>query len=37
MIEINDLGFSYGQAPVLKNISMKLEEGKIYGLLGDNG
>ena len=37
MIEINDLGFSYGQNPVLKNISMKLEEGKIYGLLGENG
>ena len=37
MIEINDLGFSYGQVPVLKNISMKLEEGKIYGLLGENG
>ena len=37
MIEINDLGFSYGQNPVLKNISMKLEGGKIYGLLGENG
>ena len=37
MIEINDLGFSYGQNPVLKNISMKLNEGRIYGLLGENG
>lgn len=37
MIVISNLGFSYGQAPVLKNISMKLEEGKIYGLLGENG
>ena len=37
MIEIKDLGFSYGQSPVLKNISMKLGEGKIYGLLGENG
>ncbi|MGN1220167.1 MAG: ATP-binding cassette domain-containing protein [Candidatus Cryptobacteroides sp.] len=37
MIDISNLGFSYGQVPVLKNISMKLEEGKIYGLLGENG
>ena len=37
MIEINDLGFSYGQNPVLNNISMKLNEGRIYGLLGENG
>ena len=37
MININNLQFSYGSAPVLKNITMKLEEGKIYGLLGENG
>ncbi|MGM9785540.1 MAG: ATP-binding cassette domain-containing protein, partial [Candidatus Cryptobacteroides sp.] len=37
MIEIKDLGFSYGQVPVLKNISMNLEKGRIYGLLGENG
>ncbi|MGM9736183.1 MAG: ATP-binding cassette domain-containing protein [Candidatus Cryptobacteroides sp.] len=37
MIEIKDLGFSYGQTPVLKNISMNLEKGRIYGLLGENG
>lgn len=37
MIEIENLEFSYGTVPVLKNISMRLEEGKIYGLLGENG
>ena len=37
MIVISNLEFSYGQVTVLKNISMKLEEGKIYGLLGENG
>lgn len=37
MIEINNLAFSYGPKNVLNNISMKLEEGKIYGLLGENG
>lgn len=37
MIEIDNLEFSYGTVPVLKNITMRLEEGKIYGLLGENG
>ena len=37
MIAIKNLEFSYGSTPVLKNITMKLEEGKIYGLLGENG
>ena len=37
MIRIEDLGFSYGNTPVLKNITMNLEEGRIYGLLGENG
>ncbi len=37
MIQIKDLGFAYGEKAVLKNISMTLEEGRIYGLLGENG
>lgn len=37
MIRINDLGFSYGENVVLKDIRMMLEEGRIYGLLGGNG
>lgn len=37
MIEIKDLAFSYGSSNVLRNITMKLETGKIYGLLGENG
>lgn len=37
MIGIENLGFSYGKVPVLKNITMNLEAGKIYGLLGENG
>lgn len=37
MIQINDLAFSYGSKEVLKNITMSLEAGKIYGLLGENG
>ena len=37
MIKIDKLQFSYGSTPVLENISMKLEPGRIYGLLGENG
>lgn len=37
MIQIENLGFSYGSVPVLSHITMKLEEGRIYGLLGENG
>ena len=37
MIQIKDLGFSYGKTSVLKNITMNLEDGHIYGLLGENG
>ena len=37
MIEIKDLAFSYGKTPVLKSITTTIEEGRIYGLLGENG
>ena len=40
MIEIKDLAYSYsrrGEQYALKNISLKLEDGHIYGLLGENG
>ena len=40
MIEIKDLAYSYsrrGELYALKNISMTLEDGHIYGLLGENG
>lgn len=37
MIHIENLGFSYGDKVVLNNISMSLEKGRIYGLLGENG
>ena len=37
MIKIQNLAFSYGKEEVLKNISMNLEAGRIYGLLGENG
>lgn len=38
MIKIKDISYSYGKGIlVLKNISMTIEEGRIYGLLGENG
>ena len=37
MIKLKDLSFSYGRHKVLGNVSMTLEKGKIYGLLGENG
>lgn len=37
MIEVKNLGFSYGSNDVLKNITLNLQEGRIYGLLGENG
>lgn len=37
MIEIKNIAFSYGNLQVLKNISLTLEQGRIYGLLGENG
>lgn len=37
MIEIENLGYAYGSNVVLQNITTRLEIGKIYGLLGENG
>ena len=37
MIKIQNLAFSYGKNEVLRNISMELQPGRIYGLLGENG
>ena len=37
MITLKDLSFSYGKHKVLGNVSMTLEKGRIYGLLGENG
>jgi len=37
MIAINHLSFSYGKKEVLSDICLSLEEGHIYGLLGENG
>ena len=37
MINLKDIEFSFGENTILQNISMTLKEGRIYGLLGENG
>ena len=37
MLKVDKISFSYGNTPCLEKISLNLEEGKIYGLLGENG
>ena len=37
MINVSNLAFSYGSKMVLKDISLQIREGNIYGLLGENG
>jgi iron complex transport system ATP-binding protein len=36
-LEALDLGFSYGEAPILRDISFALQGGEFLGLLGPNG
>ena len=36
-MEVKNLTFGYGDTPVLRDISFKVEEGKITTLLGANG
>ena len=37
MVSINNLHFAYRRKPVFKGLSLQLEPGHIYGLLGRNG
>lgn len=37
MIEINNVYKSYGELEVLKDISFKIEEGDIFGIIGQSG
>lgn len=37
MIEINNLTKTFGTKKVLNNLSLKIEDGKIFGLVGING
>ena len=37
LVEFKDLSKNFGTKEVLKKINLKIEKGKIYGLLGPNG
>lgn len=36
-IKIKNLSYSYGKKQIYKNLSLDIEEGKIFGILGKNG
>lgn len=37
IIETKDLSFSIGEVNILKNVSLSVPSGSIYGFLGPNG
>lgn len=37
LLEINHMKKSFGEVEVLKNISMKVEEGEVFGIIGPSG
>lgn len=37
MIELNEVYFSYDEAPVLKNINLTIERGEKVGIIGESG
>lgn len=37
LLEINHMKKSFGEVEVLKDISMKVEEGKVFGIIGPSG
>ena len=37
MIELNDFGKDYGDFTAVKNVSMKIEKGELFGFIGPNG
>ena len=37
MIQINNLSFSYSGNKVFENLTLSMDKGNVYGLLGQNG
>ena len=37
IIEFDNVSLSYGDRMILENISFKINEGQIFGMLGPNG
>ena len=37
ILSLNNISFSYGKTPVLKNISFEFEKGKMYCIVGKSG
>lgn len=36
-MSLNNVSFSYGEIPVLKNVNMKFEKGNIIAIIGASG
>ncbi|MEK6233833.1 MAG: ATP-binding cassette domain-containing protein, partial [Planctomycetales bacterium] len=37
MIELNDFSKKYGDATAVEGLSLKIDEGELYGFIGPNG
>ena len=37
ILELENICFSYGKTPVIKNLSLAFEEGHIYAIVGRSG
>ena len=37
LVELQNVGFSYGQRPILKGISMAVPKGKVVAIMGGSG
>jgi iron complex transport system ATP-binding protein len=37
LVQLNDVGFAYGERPVLRRISFRVEPGDFVGIVGPNG
>ena len=37
VVDVQQISKSFGHDPVLKNVSLQLEKGKIHGIIGRNG
>lgn len=37
LLEVKNLNKSYGKKEILKNVSFKIKEGEVYGLVGESG
>ena len=37
LLEVSDLSISYGEHPIVHNVSLSLDEGKVIAIVGESG